>query len=450
MNCHRNSFSLRQHWLVVLIVIALHASFGVLAQVVSPSDSIGILHYSVERPKNATINELAGPKFDVAIVDNECQCRETHIMEAELLTSSTRIEELTTQFGILTANFSLHERESGNAAADCQKELTDAIADRNDSIQASKSLEEKIERMEREYSQVLNETWTDIELLEETAERQKRQLKSKEDRYQDTRKKLLEVDAELRRMHISAIKQYVNVTLMREDAFGCIERTARHVEKRWTHHYRKLRPRIQEAKRRYNRISRETQPKIVSFKRNMKDRWSQSKFVRPLLVSSWGEIRPIYQQYEPAVDEVKVACRLSTISAIEETSKGALAYLEKEDRMKEERERNKTKKDPTRRKRRNREASQMADASEKDIQPSVINLKARIFFKHTLTNSERLFERGVALLPLATALSVTRSGIVGSFLLFWGIPTPLIWAFTIVRFIIRLCRQKLKGTPETK
>mmetsp|Transcript_21476 Transcript_21476/g.32633 ORF Transcript_21476/g.32633 Transcript_21476/m.32633 type:complete len:258 (+) Transcript_21476:2-775(+) len=252
-------------------------------------------------------------------------------------------------------------------------------------------------------------------------------------------------------MHKSAVSQYVNFTLMREDAWNSVEKRLSKANRHMERHRRKLRPHISEAKRRYIAWKRETnaslQPKILSFKKNIHKRWIQSKTVRPLLESSWENIKD-----NPALVEATVAGRLSAISAIEETSKVALAYLEREDQMKQnefERHRRR-KKDPMRRqleyKRRNRGATQ-ADSEDfiRDIQQSFIKAEAhtffKSFFKYTLKESEQVFEKGVALIPLAFALSLTRSSIFGGFLLFYSIPTPMIWVLVMLRFI-RMCWAK--------
>ena len=64
----------------------------------------------------------------------------------------------------------------GEGAAACRRALAEA--------------REEMARMERDYAQVLNETWTDLEELEDKAKRQARTIKSKEERYQDTRRQV--------------------------------------------------------------------------------------------------------------------------------------------------------------------------------------------------------------------------------------------------------------------
>ena len=165
-----------------------------------------------------------------------------------------------------------------------------------------------------------------------------------------------------------------------------------------------------------------------------------------------GAAHEVYLPFEPAVEEAKVAFRLSIISAIEETSKGILGYLEKEDRLKQERERERSKgssvlqrKLEYKRRNRNRQKGDHHRNYEefipkKNKDPSLLNLKARDFFKYALTNAGKIYVDSVATLPLALALSLSCNMIVvgvACLICFLGIPTQLIWAFVILKFIRR-------------
>ncbi len=163
-----------------------------------------------------------------------------------------------------------------------------------------------------------------------------------------------------------------------------------------------------------------------------------------------GAAREVYCPFEPAVEEAKVAFRLSIISAIEETSKGILSYLEKEDRLKQEQERERSKgssvlKRQLEYKRRNRnrrkgDRNYEEFIPEKNEEPSLLNLKARDFFQYALTNAAKIYEDSVAKLPLAVALCLSCNMIVGGvgcLFCFLGIPAQLIWAFVILLFIRR-------------
>ena len=388
--------------------------------------------------------------ISVANASVDCSGSGNDPAEATLLCSVDRIEELSAQID-----------NSSQEHAICRKKLADSILDRNDSIQESASLkgniermENEIERMERAYSRTLNETYAELDRLEEQVAHQKRQIKSTEDRYQNTHRKLMEANDHLRQMHASAVNQYMNFTLMQEDARNSIERTftrvTRRLDRRWGRQYRKLRPSIQDAKRKWYRFCREAdsslRPQIMAYKRKAEHNWAKSETVRPLLDMSWKAVMEAYGQYEPAVEEVKVAWQLSVLSLIEESSKIALSYLEKEDRMKEEQsQRSKSALEKhLEKKRRNRRDTTAPPPREKNSEPSLVNLKAREFFKYTTANSKKLYLDGIALLPLAFALSVSRCGFIGCIMFFWGIPTPLIWTFALLRFIARFIRSREK------
>ena len=99
-----------------------------------------------------------------------------------------------------------------HANSECQEMLRNAIADKNKTIAL----------MERAYLRNLNETYTTLDHLEEKDKRQSRQLKLAEDQANEARKKLLQVEAELRMMHQMAVRQYVNFTLIKEDVWNSI------------------------------------------------------------------------------------------------------------------------------------------------------------------------------------------------------------------------------------
>lgn len=495
MNLHLIPLSLRRPWLAVLLIVTLHvASQITLAQsendasptlpkvamsnkiaavvpsttrnssevAIHPANTISNknsaamvspTHNSSEvafRPEKTMANEIVVAVAsttrnsyleDVAVVieRNKVSCPATHVTEADLL--NAHIEELSAQLE--------KSSSTSHAISECQKELSRVIADKNATIS----------RMEGAYMRTLNETYSELDRLEEKTKTQDRQIKSTEDRYQETRKKLVEADAELRRMHICAVNQYVNVTLIREDAWngiaGRYANAARDVERRWG---RSARMRMQGFKRKWNKTYTEknsqVQQKLAPFKRSVQAQWKQSTLLRPRLVSLrktlMGAAREVYLPFEPAVEEAKVAFRLSIISAIEETSKGILGYLEKEDRLKQERERERSKGSSVLQrkleyKRRNRNR-QKGDRNyeefipKKNKDPSLLNLKARDFFKYALTNAGKIYVDSVAMLPLALALSLSCNMIVvgvGCLFCFLGIPTQLMWAFVILQFIRR-------------
>ena len=351
-----------------------------------------------------------------------------------------------------------------HANSECQEMLRNAIADKNKTIAL----------MERAYLRNLNETYTTLDRLEEKDKRQSRQLKLAEDQANEARKKLSQVEAELRMMHQMAVRQYVNFTLIKEDVWNSIvnsyDNMASSIYHRWG---RRARTTMHDVKRRRTQIYRENnshlQRRTAPLKRKLLIRWSRSTFIRPLLETLWKKLMDVasnaYRPFQPRVDNVRVvvedlrvACRLSVISVIEETSKGMLHFLEKDERLKQERAQKKELPSAQQRieelKRRNRAGNRnhqefVPRKVPVDNGPSLLNLKAREFFKYVLMNKDTMYDDGVAMLPLAVALSMLFSsnitGGIGCLSHSLGFPSQLIWMIIIVAFIRR--RNKIDDTP---
>jgi hypothetical protein len=296
-----------------------------------------------------------------------------------------------------------------------------------------------------------------LDILEEKLGKQERQMKTTEERYQASRKQVTEIDEELRRMHAAAVNQYLNTTLMIEDAWYGVEKAftkaKRRAERRWGPHFRRLRHFMHERERKFYRMRMETlsylQPRMASFKRNAKYRWSKSTFVRPLADKLETMVKDaayeLYRPLKPIVNDVEVACRLTTISAIEEGSRTLINFLEKDEKLHLEREQARNKrKDPMHHRleymRRNRrhEPRNREDFIRYEIPKTpVMNLKARTFFKHALENSNQIYTDIVKLTPLALTLYSSRGCIIGFLSWFIGIPAPMIWAIAICRMLIK-------------
>jgi hypothetical protein len=188
---------------------------------------------------------------------------------------------------------------------------------------------------------------------------------------------------------------------------------------------------------------------MASFKRNAKYRWSKSTFVRPLADKLETMVKDaayeLYRPLKPIVNDVEVACRLTTISAIEEGSRTLINFLEKDEKLHLEREQARNKrKDPMHHRleymRRNRrhEPRNREDFIRYEIPKTpVMNLKARTFFKHALENSNQIYTDIVKLTPLALTLYSSRGCIIGFLSWFIGIPAPMIWAIAICRMLIK-------------
>jgi hypothetical protein len=135
-----------------------------------------------------------------------------------------------------------------------------------------------------------------------------------------------------------------------------------------------------------------------------------------------------------------------------------LHFLEKDERLKQERAQKKELPSAQQRieelKRRNRAGNRnqqefVPRIVPVDNGPSLLNLKAREFFKYVLMNKDTMYDDGVAMLPLAVALSMLfRSNITGGIGCLshsLGFPSQLIWMIIIVAFIRR--RNKIDDTP---
>lgn len=386
------------------------------------------------------INAVPPAVYDIETLALE-KCPEcpdtTCIKENEALCKPTCNEEAINQLEISLS-------DSRNAS-ECENDLEKVIADTNRTIQL----------MEREYRNVLNETYTKLDLLEAKLGKQERQLQTTDERLHESRKKLSEADAELRKMHAAAMRQYVNTTLMREDAWNGMEKmltkACRRVERRWGHYFRGMRLSIQKKRQIWNRRRVKTRlnlhPHIVLIKRNVQNRWEKSTLVRPLLdrLVEMGKVAAfeMYRPLKPTITEVEIACRLSIVSAIEEFAKTLLNFLEKDERLKLEKgHARKKRRDPMQRhlefKRRNRrhEFQNHEEFFWEDLaKPSPLKLKAREYVKYALENSNQVYAEFVSLAPLVLALYLSRCGIVGS--LFWlmGIPCPVIWSVAGCRLI---------------
>jgi len=418
--------SLRRHWLGFMLIVALQLVLQVAIAASPASRSV---------PVQTMANKV------------------TH-------NSSSYLEDV---IAVIKRN-KLSSQLISYANSECQEMLRDSIADKNKTIAL----------MERAYLRNLNETYTTLDRLEEKDERQSRQLKLAEDQANEARKKLMEVEAELRMMHQMAVRQYVNFTLIKEDAWnsivGSYDNLASNIYHRWGRHARTT---MHDVKRRRTQIYRENnshlQRRTAQLKMKLRIRWSRSTFIRPLLETVWKKLmdaafdayrpfQPLAKNVRVVVEDLRVACRLSVISVIEETSKGMLHYLEKDERLKQERAQKKEPPSAQQRieelKRRNRAGARnhqefVPRKVQVDTGPSQLNLKAREFFKYILTNKDTMYDDGLAMLPLAVALSMLfRSNIavgIGCLSLSLGFPSQLIWIITIVAFIRR--RNKIDDTP---
>ena len=315
-------------------------------------------------------------------------------------------------------------------------------------------LEEKLAEINTEFNMIINETNTQLDNLEGQLKVTERKLAHSEDQHRSANKKWLDANDELHLMHSDAIKQWVNVTLIKEDICSGIKNILSRVSRRsgLRQRYRKLsrgtlEPMMKEGKRRWNKLNREMngyqKQKVKLVKRKMLEWWDKSTTIRPLVDSSLN-----YTKLEPYADDMAVSSKMTVVSAIEETSKAILRFLKKEkedSRDEAQHQRRNSRRDNDKGKQKRQVPKRQVNAVE---QPSAMNLKVRTFFEYTLANSNKLYEDGVKLLPLAIVLSWARWSIVGCILLFLGMDVSLIWTIVIVKIVFGKRRMKEAGSSD--
>jgi len=329
-----------------------------------------------------------------------------------------------------------------------------------------------IMEMEKEYVKVLNNTYSELDKLEEELKTSKRQHKAWEDRYKQVQTRLRSANEEIEDMHMEATSQWINFTLIFDDTMSGTTKTIRKIarrtgiEYRWrVFHRSTIRPMMLDNKRRWNRMQRETtayiKPKIKSMKDKIHDTWTHSQVLTHVTSSLDRVVESASDLYstsrlKPMVDELMIASHLSAVSAIEESSKVMIDYLEREEeqmkyRKRREKEENDVSAAAMQRlalNRRNRLHDKQHTVKKREIkvEPSAMNLKGRSFFNYCVANSNKLVDDGIELLPLVVVISVTRFCIVGSLLLFCGLPHALVISLAIVNLIWR----RMKSTKKKK
>ncbi len=311
---------------------------------------------------------------------------------------------------------------------------------------------QKMERMEDEFNAELDE-------LEDKLKKKEKQAQSAADRAREARKKLTEAESELKYMHTQAVSTYVNTTLMKEDAVKSIRKRVSRSWRNWENHYhRRLVPRLRQFRQFYHTELRRQQPNIASLKRKIfilikkveSTRWIKSTLLHPFVHRTLeAASEKVYARVEPSLKVAKEAVYLSAVSTIEEFSRAGITYL---DAM-EEKQKGNARRDQERlfeRRRRvikdrhdrpkGRKARNAADSDDFDFTASLLQRKVKVTLEHALRDSKRIAERCSALLPLALSLLLTRTFLLGSLLLFLGVPTSLIWFICVVN-LVRLVKR---------
>ena len=145
------------------------------------------------RPIPTTVPSLAPTNEQSFIVEMKEDLQEGGITTAVSSTNKRTINMI--EVDVSSYNESCLENSSSDesdvlALSNCQADLANAIAN-------STANEEKLWKMEKEYVRVLNETYSELDKLEEQVAAQMKQVASWEERYKNTHKKLMEANAEL-------------------------------------------------------------------------------------------------------------------------------------------------------------------------------------------------------------------------------------------------------------
>lgn len=276
-----------------------------------------------------------------------------------------------------------------------------------------------------------------------------------------TRNQLTEREQELKDMHYNAVNQYVNFTLIGSDLMeivhDVVNTARRRIDQRLGRHSHHVNLKIHRSKHKtkskYSNAKKQLQFKATSMQRRFDRHWKKSSYIRPLVEETWGKVAKytfnVYHPYKPIINDIKHSLHLSSLSAIEVTSKGVLIYLDNHVKRKEDREHQRIERDKEMNKRHGRHHRQtprkipndvkISTSGEVTVEPPYLHKKMRPFFQFMLDNKEVLVTQGASMLPLFLALYFGDSVVIGLVLYFMiGLPTELIWIFAIVKLVRRV------------
>lgn len=322
--------------------------------------------------------------------------------------------------------------------------------------QCQSSLEgfiKEMERMEEEFN-------AELDTLEDKLKKTEKRLQAAEDRAKEARKKLIEAERELKFMHAQAVSTYVNATLMKEDVVKSVGKRVSKSLRYWENHYhRRLVPSMRRAKGMYHTELRRQQPNIASLKRKIfslikkvESRWRKSTLLRPFVDCTMkAASEKVYSRVEPSLKVAQEAVYLSAVSTIEEVSRAGITYLDAlEEKQKGNARRDQERQFERRRRvikdRRDRPKGRKARRTEDsdndfDFNAPLLQRRVKDTLEYALRDSKRIAKRCSALLPLALSLLITRRFLIGSLLLFLGVPTSFIWFICLVNFLVRLVKR---------
>ncbi len=321
--------------------------------------------------------------------------------------------------------------------------------------QCQSSLEisiEKMERMEDEFN-------AELDTLEDKLKKSEKRAKSAEDRAKDARKKLIEAESDLKFMHAQAVSTYVNTTLMKEDVVKSVGKRVGRSLRYWENHYhRRLVPCMRRAKGMYHAELRRQQPNIASLKRRVfnlikkvESRWGESTRLRPFVDRTMkAALEKVYPRVEPSLKVAQEAVYLSAVSTIEEVSRAGITYLDalaekqkgnaRRDQERQLERRRRVTKDRRDRPKRKKDRNTV-DSDDFDFTASLLLRKVKATLEYASGDSKRIAKQCSALLPLTLSLVVMRRFLLGSLLLFLGVPTSFIWFICLVNLFVKLVKR---------
>ena len=318
---------------------------------------------------------------------------------------------------------------------------------------------ETTRRLEAEFEEEYSKTLAKVQRLRAELKKKDGAYKSLEERHHASRRELSETKADLRIMHERALSTWVNLTLVGEDAWGYATRKsgkiARPWMRRWERFHRSaIRPLATDARRKTAAARRDfdrfTRPRIARL-RNRIERWyGQSSLRRPVeLASKRGRalFRRVYES--TAVEEARIAVRLSVVSAIEEASKTGISFIEgtleaRREKLRRQRERDQIRRDPHRSaiQRPGKHATRPRVGGDEeidiDVRPTRLQLKFKSRFEYAIMHSGQVYDALVSLLPLFLVLFCTKCERIGILMLLFGFPRKVVWAYALFRH----CRMK--------
>ena len=355
------------------------------------------------------------------------------------------------QHGVPAQEVEVRSKEVKIAMADKLFKLEDSAAlsicrsALDNAVQNATLLQEKIERMVEEFN-------AELDALERDLKKKAKQGQSLNHQSREMRRKLIEAEDELQYMHQQAISTYVNVTLMRENV---VNSAKKRIIGAITFHRRRWAPRFQRSKQRYYAKLRRLNPYITKLKKELSSfaklgekRWTRSTLLRPMVQRTTKAVsKQFLARAGPYIKIAKEATYLSAVSAVEEISSAGISYLNKLAEKQKEKARRDYERQLDNRRRvtasgsaRMKKARAKVDDEDFEFTPSHLQREVKRVLEYSLRQPKRIADRGCELSPLILTLIATKGFLLGLVLLYFGIPTSMIWFLCLVN-LFRLVRR---------